>query len=177
MSAPRRSSAISERLADGVFSSATVDDVTPSQQIFAFSFTKQQHPNWPFIQLLCSCRYLFFSIDPFIILLRLLNQLGIRKMDCIPLPIVCFQCGTDQNPCHCKVVGPTIGFAVTVVMAVVCWPASLFCCCCATETGKQYDSPSPPRDVVWDYPDAYLGFLRLRWIQGTRSVMRYRSDI
>ncbi|KAF2816744.1 uncharacterized protein BDZ99DRAFT_609 [Mytilinidion resinicola] len=57
-------------------------------------------------------------------------------MDCIPLPIVCFQCGTDQNPCHCKVVGPTLGFAVTVVMAVVCWPASLFCGCCATETGK-----------------------------------------
>ncbi|KAF2707895.1 hypothetical protein K504DRAFT_383357, partial [Pleomassaria siparia CBS 279.74] len=42
----------------------------------------------------------------------------------------------DQNPCHCKVVGPTIGFAVTVVMAVFCWPASLFCGCCATDTGK-----------------------------------------
>lgn len=39
-------------------------------------------------------------------------------MDCIPVPVVCFQCGTDQNPCHCKVVGPTIGFLVTVGMAV-----------------------------------------------------------
>ncbi|KAF2202279.1 hypothetical protein GQ43DRAFT_369503 [Delitschia confertaspora ATCC 74209] len=57
-------------------------------------------------------------------------------MDCLPLPIICFQCGTDQNPCHCKVVGPTIGFAVTVVSAVFCWPAALLCCCCATETGK-----------------------------------------
>ncbi|KAL5371249.1 hypothetical protein DPSP01_014401 [Paraphaeosphaeria sporulosa] len=58
-------------------------------------------------------------------------------MDCIPVPIVCFQCGTDQNPCHCKVVGPTIGFLVTVGMAIVCWPASLLCCCCATDTGKK----------------------------------------
>ena len=30
-------------------------------------------------------------------------------MDCFPIPFVCFQCGTDQNPCHCKVVGPTLG--------------------------------------------------------------------
>ncbi|KAF2223975.1 hypothetical protein BDZ85DRAFT_273236 [Elsinoe ampelina] len=57
--------------------------------------------------------------------------------DCIPLPIVCFQCGTDQNPCHCKVVGPTIGFFTAVVLAVVCWPASLLCGCCATDTGKK----------------------------------------
>ncbi|CAG5156525.1 uncharacterized protein ALTATR162_LOCUS4322 [Alternaria atra] len=56
--------------------------------------------------------------------------------DFVPLPIVCFQCGTDQNPCHCKVIGPTIGFVVTVGMAIVCWPASLLCCCCATDTGK-----------------------------------------
>lgn len=39
-------------------------------------------------------------------------------MDCIPLPIICIQCGTNQNPCHCKIVGPTIGFGVAVVMAV-----------------------------------------------------------
>jgi hypothetical protein len=25
---------------------------------------------------------------------------------------------SDQNPCHCKVIGPTIGFIVTVGMAV-----------------------------------------------------------
>ncbi|THX11911.1 hypothetical protein D6D13_04510 [Aureobasidium pullulans] len=58
-------------------------------------------------------------------------------MDCLPIPFVCFQCGTDQNPCHCKVVGPTIGFASAIVLAVVCWPASLLCGCCATETGKK----------------------------------------
>ncbi|ROW01428.1 hypothetical protein VPNG_07601 [Cytospora leucostoma] len=32
---------------------------------------------------------------------------------------------------------PTIGFAVGVVLAVVCWPLSLFCGCWATETGKK----------------------------------------
>ncbi|KAH7383922.1 hypothetical protein BKA66DRAFT_511973 [Pyrenochaeta sp. MPI-SDFR-AT-0127] len=57
--------------------------------------------------------------------------------DCIPLPIVCFQCGTDQNPCHCKVVGPTLGFVVTVGLALFCWPASILCCCCATDAGKK----------------------------------------
>ena len=31
-------------------------------------------------------------------------------MDCLGLPIpICIQCGTDQNPCHLKVVGPTLG--------------------------------------------------------------------
>ncbi|EMC92390.1 hypothetical protein BAUCODRAFT_38442 [Baudoinia panamericana UAMH 10762] len=59
--------------------------------------------------------------------------------DCgfLPLPIVCIQCGTDQNPCHIKVVGPTAGFIVAVCLAVVCWPAAIFCGCCATETGKK----------------------------------------
>ncbi|RYP14353.1 hypothetical protein DL765_006456 [Monosporascus sp. GIB2] len=56
-------------------------------------------------------------------------------MDCLP-PIFCIQCGTHDNPCRCKVVGPTLGFFVTVGMAIVCWPASLLCCCCMTETGK-----------------------------------------
>lgn len=36
-------------------------------------------------------------------------------MDCLP-PIVCFQCGGGL--CGCKVVGPTLGFFVTVGMAV-----------------------------------------------------------
>ncbi|PSK58604.1 hypothetical protein C1H76_6882 [Elsinoe australis] len=57
--------------------------------------------------------------------------------DFIPLPVVCFQCGTDQNPCHCKVVGPTLGFVVAVGMAIFCWPASILCGCCITDTGKK----------------------------------------
>ncbi|KAL5338655.1 hypothetical protein BJX70DRAFT_398405 [Aspergillus crustosus] len=54
----------------------------------------------------------------------------------LPFIPLCFQCGTDQNPCRCKVVGPTLGFFVTIVAAVICYPASLFCGCCCTKTGK-----------------------------------------
>ncbi|KAL3710171.1 hypothetical protein TMatcc_003963 [Talaromyces marneffei ATCC 18224] len=32
-----------------------------------------------------------------------------HKMVALPFFPICFQCGTDQNPCHCKVVGPTLG--------------------------------------------------------------------
>ncbi|CDM34109.1 hypothetical protein DTO013E5_9951 [Penicillium roqueforti] len=54
----------------------------------------------------------------------------------IPIFPICFQCGTDQNPCHCKVVGPTLGFFTTVVSAVFCYPLSIFCGCGFTQTGK-----------------------------------------
>lgn len=37
--------------------------------------------------------------------------------DCGFFPI-CIQCGTDQNPCHVKIVGPTLGFIIGVLMAV-----------------------------------------------------------
>ncbi|BDD56824.1 hypothetical protein MAP00_002242 [Monascus purpureus] len=53
----------------------------------------------------------------------------------IPIFPICFQLGTTQNPCRCKVVGPTLGFVLFIVSAVVCWPASLFCGCWATKTG------------------------------------------
>ncbi|KAF2862878.1 hypothetical protein K470DRAFT_255406 [Piedraia hortae CBS 480.64] len=56
--------------------------------------------------------------------------------DFLPMP-VCIQCGTNQNPCHLKIVGPTLGFVLLVVMAIFCWPAALLCGCCATELGKK----------------------------------------
>ena len=60
-------------------------------------------------------------------------------MDCLP-PIVCFQCGTDQNPCRCKVVGPTLGFFVTVGM-VVC--SRLLLSLLSLTTYKPKKKPSP----------------------------------
>ena len=44
----------------------------------------------------------------------------------IPL---CVQCGTRQNPCHCKIVGPTLGVVAFLITAVVEWPlgAALYC--------------------------------------------------
>ncbi|TGO35008.1 hypothetical protein BHYA_0173g00020 [Botrytis hyacinthi] len=40
------------------------------------------------------------------------------------IPFVCIQCGTDQNPCHVKIVGPTLGFGVGVLSAYVGQPRS-----------------------------------------------------
>ena len=42
----------------------------------------------------------------------------------------CVQVGTD-NPCRCKVLGPTVGFVVGALSAVICWPlgALSYCCC------------------------------------------------
>ncbi|KAF2718784.1 hypothetical protein K431DRAFT_305795 [Polychaeton citri CBS 116435] len=59
--------------------------------------------------------------------------------DCgfLPVPVICIQCGTDQNPCHVKVVGPTLGFIIGIILAIICWPASIFCGCCCTEAGKK----------------------------------------
>ncbi|KAF2536995.1 hypothetical protein F2Q70_00005972 [Brassica cretica] len=34
----------------------------------------------------------------------------------------CVQCGTRQNPCRCKVVGPTLGFVAFLVTGVIEWP-------------------------------------------------------
>ncbi|EFJ27250.1 hypothetical protein SELMODRAFT_228059 [Selaginella moellendorffii] len=34
----------------------------------------------------------------------------------------CVECGTRQNPCHVKVVGPTLGFVAFAIAAVVEWP-------------------------------------------------------
>ncbi|EZF11924.1 hypothetical protein H112_06987 [Trichophyton rubrum D6] len=56
-----------------------------------------------------------------------------------PLPqpyFLCIQCGTD-NACRCKIVGRTLGFWAAVLAAIVCYPAALFCGCCATEMGKK----------------------------------------
>lgn len=43
-----------------------------------------------------------------------------RRMCDVPFfPIfpICFQCGTDQNPCRCKVVGPTLGMS-TIYLSI-----------------------------------------------------------
>ncbi|KAL1988141.1 hypothetical protein VTN96DRAFT_671 [Rasamsonia emersonii] len=55
----------------------------------------------------------------------------------IPIFPICFQFGTDQNPCRCKVVGPTLGFFTFLLAGIICWPASIFCGCWATKTGSE----------------------------------------
>jgi hypothetical protein len=53
-----------------------------------------------------------------------------RNMDfpvCIP---ICFQCGNTDNPCRCKVVGPTLGFVVAALSAILFYPAGLVTYAC-----------------------------------------------
>ncbi|KAJ4396369.1 hypothetical protein N0V93_000588 [Gnomoniopsis smithogilvyi] len=82
--------------------------------------------------------------------------------DCLPLPVVCIQCGPGvNNPCHFKIVGPTIGFAIAVLLAIICWPLSIFFCCCGTETGKsvgtlQTTDPGPSSLLI--EKNAFLGY-------------------
>ncbi|KAJ7295961.1 hypothetical protein O6H91_Y152600 [Diphasiastrum complanatum] len=34
----------------------------------------------------------------------------------------CVECGTTQNPCRCKIVGPTLGLVAMIIAAVIEWP-------------------------------------------------------
>ncbi|PIA49995.1 hypothetical protein AQUCO_01300616v1 [Aquilegia coerulea] len=34
----------------------------------------------------------------------------------------CVQCGTQDNPCRCKFVGPTLGFVGFAIAAIIEWP-------------------------------------------------------
>jgi len=126
-------------------------------------------------------------------------------MDCIPIPIICFQCGTygylhilkqpqswtpfrDQNPCHCKVVGPTFGFVITVGMAVRNMPIHNVC----TDHWIQTDrvlAREPAvlllrngcREKVSSRPGHlttanYVGCRRFRLTLAMRSRMPFRYD-
>lgn len=50
---------------------------------------------------------------------------------------LCFECGNTDNPCRCKVVGPTIGFCAFVVSAIVCWPVGALTWCCSHKAGNK----------------------------------------
>lgn len=34
-----------------------------------------------------------------------------------PIPL-CFQCGTDRNPCHCRVIGPSVGMSFFFLLSL-----------------------------------------------------------
>ena len=53
----------------------------------------------------------------------------------------CVQVGTD-NPCRCKVLGPTVGFVVGALSAVICWPlGALSYCCNRPFADKSFGTP------------------------------------
>jgi hypothetical protein len=49
----------------------------------------------------------------------------------------CIEIGSRQNPCRCKILGPTLGLLVGAVTAVFCWPAGALVYCCSHNTGKR----------------------------------------
>ena len=61
---------------------------------------------------------------------------------------ICFQCGSGvNNPCKCKVVGPTCGFLGFILSAIICWPAGSCSFCALT----MLDVPGASQSIaiVW----------------------------
>lgn len=54
---------------------------------------------------------------------------GSADPPCCPFVPLCFECGTRRNPCHCRILGPTVGFVAFAVAAVVEWPVGMFVYC------------------------------------------------
>ncbi|GBF91191.1 hypothetical protein Rsub_04860 [Raphidocelis subcapitata] len=52
------------------------------------------------------------------------------------MAFACIECGTYQNPCRCKVVGPTLGVVLCVLSAVVCFPLGALTWVCARSRGR-----------------------------------------
>lgn len=53
----------------------------------------------------------------------------------------CVQVGTD-NPCRCKVLGPTVGFVVGALAACILWPlGALSYCCCRGFADRSFGTP------------------------------------
>lgn len=86
----------------------------------------------------------------------------------IPIFPICFQCGTDQNPCHCKVVGPTMGTAAysTPWMWILGWKLVGFVTCVVA--------------AVWNLvADAYAeyGLMMTAWWLCRSSAGRLLSSV
>lgn len=47
--------------------------------------------------------------------------------------MLCIELGSPDNPCRCKIIGPTLGFIAAVVLACICWPLGLLVWCCARD--------------------------------------------
>ena len=60
-------------------------------------------------------------------------------------------------------------------MAIVCWPAALFCGCCATETGKKY-AVSKHFILHIDELTRCVEYLAHQQIRQEQSVMLYLSS-
>ena len=80
-----------------------------------------------------------------------------------PIFPICFQCGTDQNPCHCKVVGPTLGMCpVGMLIGELTSPGF-----CATVVSAVSDQILHDADLPWligILPGLLLASVDLLWM-------------
>jgi hypothetical protein len=75
------------------------------------------------------------------------QQTAADKMDfpiCIP---ICFQCGNTDNPCRCKVVGPTLGFVLAALSAILFYPAGLVTYACDRKQSQALFAA--PAQIQW----------------------------
>lgn len=42
----------------------------------------------------------------------------------------CIEVGNTDNPCRCKVVGPTLGLIFAILACIICWPCACIIWCC-----------------------------------------------
>jgi hypothetical protein len=68
------------------------------------------------------------------------------KMPWIPC---CVECGSNRNPCHCRILGPTLGFVGFVVAAVIEWPVGALVWCFNHHKGRRI--MHNPANVVYPH--------------------------
>eukprot|EP00891_Asterochloris_glomerata_P006235 jgi/Astpho2/6235/Aster-03641 len=55
---------------------------------------------------------------------------------------ICCEFGSPDNPCRCKIIGPTFAFIMMVLFAIVCWPCGAIIWCCARKAGNSlFEAP------------------------------------
>lgn len=59
---------------------------------------------------------------------------SVRQVASSRMCFICCQFGAD-NPCGCKIIGPTLGFFLLIILAIFCWPIGAIVWCCSRETG------------------------------------------
>lgn len=83
---------------------------------------------------------------------------------------LCIQCGTRDNPCRCKVVGPTLGFVAFVVAAGVEWPVGAFVWCFRHAKGRRI--MGQPVTVVYPSVSRAIPF----WSSSSMFFCRFPSQ-
>ncbi|KAG2438965.1 hypothetical protein HYH02_010757 [Chlamydomonas schloesseri] len=64
--------------------------------------------------------------------------------------MVCIECGSS-NPCKCKMLGPTLGFAVGAAVAGVCYPIGcLIYLCAQPQANKLFAAPADVFKFITD---------------------------